>query len=79
MQNGTMDRKQLLIRFQTILAQFRDDALPLINGMPVTQIKLKTLDVNPRRVIEQIVEYKNDPGNAYSQLFQTGGYDDANR
>ena len=27
------------------------------------QIELKTLGINPRRAIEQIVDYKNDPGN----------------
>ena len=34
-----------------------------INGVPVTQIELKTLGINPRRAMEQIVEYENDPGN----------------
>jgi type I restriction enzyme R subunit len=31
------------------------------------QIELKTLGVNPRRAMEQIVEYKNDPGNGYTK------------
>src|SRR5690606_28228941 len=31
------------------------------------QIELKTLGINPRRAIEQIVEYKNDPGNGYTR------------
>ena len=31
------------------------------------QIELKTLSVNPRRAMEQIVEYKNDPGNGYTK------------
>ena len=30
------------------------------------QIELKTLGINPRRAIEQIVESKNDPGNGYT-------------
>ena len=38
-----------------------------INGVPVTQIELKTLGINPRRAMEQIVEYKNDPGNGYTR------------
>ena len=38
----------------------------LINGVPVVQIELKTLGINPRRAMEQIVEYKNDPGNGYA-------------
>jgi len=40
----------------------RYDVLLLINGVPVAQIELKTLGINPRRAIEQIVEYKNDLG-----------------
>ena len=39
----------------------------LINGVPVTQIELKTLGVNPRRAMEQIVSSKNDPGNGYTK------------
>ena len=31
------------------------------------QIELKTLGVNPRRAMEQIVEYKHDPGNGYTK------------
>jgi len=38
-----------------------------IYGAPVTQIEHKTLGLNPRRAIEQIVEDKNDPGNGYSK------------
>ena len=39
----------------------------LINGVPVVQIELKTLGISPRRAMEQIVEYKNDPGNGYTK------------
>jgi type I restriction enzyme R subunit len=35
--------------------------------VPCVQIELKTLGVNPRRAMEQIVEYKNDPGNGYAK------------
>ncbi len=38
----------------------------LINGVPVVQIELKTLQVSPRRAMEQIVDYKNEPGNGYN-------------
>ncbi|MBR2199667.1 MAG: type I restriction endonuclease subunit R, partial [Bacteroidales bacterium] len=38
----------------------------LINGLPVVQIELKTLDVSPRRAMQQIVDYKNDVGNGYT-------------
>ncbi|HEX7325868.1 MAG TPA: type I restriction endonuclease subunit R [Rhodanobacteraceae bacterium] len=43
------------------------DVVLLINGVPVVQIELKTLGINPRRAIEQIVAYKNDPGNGYTR------------
>lgn len=43
------------------------DVLLLINGVPAVQIELKTLGINPRRAIEQIVNYKNDPGNGYTR------------
>ena len=38
----------------------------LINGVPVVQIELKALGLTPRRAMQQIVEYKNDPGNGYT-------------
>jgi len=55
------------LRINTDNSHHRYDALILINGVPVVQIELKTLGVNPRRAMEQIVEYKNDPGNGYSK------------
>jgi type I restriction enzyme R subunit len=39
----------------------------LINGVPVVQIELKTLAITSRRAMQQIVDYKNDPGNGYSK------------
>src|SRR5690606_37957206 len=44
----------------------RYDVILLINGLPLVQIELKTLGINPRRAMEQIVYYKNDPGNGYA-------------
>jgi len=44
----------------------RYDVILLINGVPVVQIELKTLEVSPSRAMQQIVEYKNDAGNSYS-------------
>jgi type I restriction enzyme R subunit len=32
------------------------------------QIELKSLGISPRRAMEQIVEYKNDPGNGYTKM-----------
>ena len=55
------------LRINTDYSHHRYDVLLLINGVPVVQIELKTLSVNPRRAMEQIVEYKNDPGNGYSR------------
>ena len=55
------------LRINTDNSHHRYDVLLLINGIPVAQIELKTLGINPRRAIEQIVEYKNDPGNGYTR------------
>ncbi len=54
------------LRINTQNSHHRYDVILLINGIPVVQIELKTLQVSPRRAMEQIVEYKNDPGNGYS-------------
>ena len=55
------------LRINTDYSHHRYDVLLLINGVPVVQIELKTLGVNPRRAMEQIVEYKHDPGNGYTK------------
>jgi len=55
------------LRINTDYSHHRYDVLLLINGVPCVQIELKTLGVNPRRAMEQIVEYKNDPGNGYTK------------
>jgi type I restriction enzyme, R subunit len=55
------------LRINTDNSHHRYDVLILINGVPCVQIELKTLGVNPRRAMEQIVEYKNDPGNGYTK------------
>lgn len=55
------------LRTNTDYSHHRFDVLLLINGVPVVQIELKTLSVNPRRAMEQIVDYKNDPGNGYTR------------
>lgn len=54
-------------RINTDYSYHRYDVLLLINGVPAVQIELKTLGITPRRAIEQIVEYKNDPGNSYTR------------
>ena len=55
------------LRINTDNSHRRYDVILLINGIPAAQIELKTLGINPRRAIEQIVEYKNDPGNGYTR------------
>ena len=55
------------LRINTDNSHHRYDVLILINGVPCAQIELKTLGVNPRRAMEQIVEYKYDPGNGYTK------------
>ncbi len=55
------------LRINTDYSHHRYDVILLINGVPIVQIELKTLGINPRRAIEQIVEYKNDVGNGYTR------------
>ena len=55
------------LRINTDYSHHRFDVILLINGVPVAQVELKTLGVSPRRAMEQIVEYKNDPGNGYTR------------
>ena len=71
------------LRINTDNSFQRYDVMILINGIPAVQIELKTLGISPRRAMQQIVDYKNDPGNGYTrtllcftQLFrqQPNGY-----
>lgn len=55
------------LRINTDYSHHRYDVLILINGVPCVQVELKTLGINPRRAMEQIVDYKNDPGNGYTK------------
>lgn len=55
------------LRINTDNSHHRFDVLILINGVPCVQVELKTLGVTPRRAMEQIVDYKNDPGNGYTK------------
>lgn len=54
------------LRMNTHNSHHRYDVILLINGIPVVQIELKALEVNPRRAIQQIVDYKNDSGNGFT-------------
>ena len=69
------------LRINTKNSFQRYDVILLINGLPVVQVELKTLDVSPRRAMQQIVDYKNDSGNGYAntllcfmQLFIVSNY-----
>jgi type I restriction enzyme, R subunit len=55
------------LRINTDNSHHRYDVILLINGVPVAQLELKTLGISPRRAMEQIVDYKNDPGNGYTR------------
>lgn len=55
------------LRINTKNSHHRYDVILLINGIPIMQIELKTLGVNPRRAMKQIMDYKNDVGNGYTK------------
>ncbi|API86203.1 type I restriction endonuclease subunit R [Francisella uliginis] len=53
------------LKMNTAYSNHRYDVILLINGIPVVQIELKSLEISPRRAMQQIVNYKNDEGNSY--------------
>jgi len=53
------------LRINTNNSHHRYDVILLLNGLPVVQIELKTLEVRPQKAMQQIVDYKNDAGNGY--------------
>jgi type I restriction enzyme R subunit len=54
------------LRINTQNSHHRYDVILLINGIPCAQVELKTLGISPRRAMQQIVDYKADPGNGYT-------------
>lgn len=54
------------LRINTNNSYHRYDVILLINGIPVVQVELKASDVSPRRAMQQIVDYKSDTGNGYT-------------
>jgi type I restriction enzyme R subunit len=54
------------LRINTENSLHRYDVILLINGLPVVQIELKNLDISPRKAMQQIVDYKNEPGSGYN-------------
>src|SRR5690554_5964549 len=53
------------LKINTENSNQRYDIILLINGLLLVQIELKRLDVSPRKAMQQIVDYKNEPGNGY--------------
>jgi len=69
------------LRINTRSSFQRYDVILLLNGLPLVQIELKSLQISPRRAMQQIIEYKQDPGNGYTntllcfmQLFIVSNY-----
>ncbi len=55
------------LRMNTDSSHHRYDVILLINGIPVVQVELKTLEISHRRAMQQIIDYKNDLGNGYTK------------
>ncbi len=53
------------LRINTENSHQRYDIVLLINGLPIVQIELKRISNSPRKAVQQIVDYKNEPGNGY--------------
>jgi len=53
------------LRMNTEKSNHRYDVIILLNGLPLIQIELKTLEISPRVAMQQIVDYKNELGNGY--------------
>lgn len=54
------------LRINTENSSQRYDVILLINGLPVVQIELKNLAISPRKAMQQIVDYKKESGNGYT-------------
>jgi len=54
------------LRINTENSNHRYDVILLLNGLPLVQVELKALEISPNRAMQQIVDYKNDVGNGYT-------------
>lgn len=54
------------LTINTANSRQRYDVIILINGLPLVQIELKRHSVSPMKAVEQIVTYKQDRGNGYT-------------
>lgn len=54
------------LTINTTNSHHRYDVIILVNGLPLVQIELKSHSVSPLKAVEQIVRYKQDRGNGYT-------------
>lgn len=54
------------LSINTANSRQRYDVIILVNGLPLVQIELKRHSVSPIKAVEQIVHYKQDRGNGYT-------------
>lgn len=54
------------LTINTANSRQRYDVIILVNGLPLVQIELKRHSVSPMKAVEQIVRYKQDRGNGYT-------------
>ena len=54
------------LSINTANSRQRYDVVILVNGLPLVQVELKSHRVSPLKAIEQIVRYKQDRGNGYT-------------
>lgn len=54
------------LRINTENSNHRYDVILLINGLPLVQLELKSLEITPRKAMQQIVDYRSDAGNGYT-------------
>tara|TARA_R110000868_G_scaffold59104_7_gene181514 strand:- start:3549 stop:3986 length:438 start_codon:yes stop_codon:yes gene_type:complete len=57
------------LKINTENSNQRYGVILLLNGLPLVQIELKKLDISPRKAMQQIVDYKNEPGNGVGRQF----------
>lgn len=53
------------LRINTRNSHQRYDVIILINGVPLVQLELKSYEVSYRKAMQQIMEYKSEPGNGF--------------
>ena len=59
------------LNINTANSHHRYDIIILVNGLPLVQIELKSHKVSPMKAVEQIVKYKQDRGNGYTNTLMS--------